>query len=215
MSELITYRGGSCGDFIRLLLSNANCVINDKGKITHKEFDDYTRTVRQLIELKDSIDSIIEKTIKLKNKARLRTDFLTSHDYHVFVERFGNSLEFFRFINELGIKRVLYISITTEKSNKLRTYNSLIKNQDKNLDECEEHFDKYNIYHLAEYQKEYKVFLDSKRENDIILELECIYDKEYLRNFLLEHYNWSDTNYDAVYDYYMSKQPNRRLTWEK
>ena len=207
MTELITYRGGSCGDFVRgLLVSNGK--IDNNGKYSNVTYHDYTRFAFDLIRGMDDIPSIINKIKKERNKyPNIPKEIITSHDYYVFMERYGNASEFFKYIEELDITRILYISVTTDKSLRLRTLNSLVKNHGKGYDDYIEHYDKYGIYQLEQYRNEAKIYLDSKRKSDIMLELECIYDKEYLRNFLLENYNWSDSNYDAIYDAYMSKQP--------
>lgn len=209
MTELITYRGGSCGDFIRTLLTNCEHRVDDNGKLYTDDMFDFTRPLRELIEIGDNINSIISKGKRFKERHRLhkRTDYITSHDFTVFVTRFGDGKEFFRYVDELEIKRVLFVSITTIRSLRIRTINSMIKNHNKTYEQSIELFDKYYVTQLQEYQNDAKIYLDFKRNSDIILELECIYDKEYLRNFLLENYNWSDSNYDAIYDAYMSKQP--------
>ena len=209
MTELITYRGGSCGDFVRTLLANCEHTINDNGKLYTDDMFDFTRPLRELIEIGDNINSIISKGKRFKERHRShkRTDYITSHDFTVFVTRFGDGEEFFRYVDELEIKRVLFVSITTIRSLRIRTINSMIKNHNKTYEQSIELFDKYYVTQLQEYQNDAKIYLDFKRNSDIILELECIYDKEYLRNFLLENYNWSDSNYDAIYDAYMSKQP--------
>ena len=207
MTELITYRGGSCGDFVRgLLVSNGTT--SDNGKHTSSQMHDFTRFAFDMIRGGDDISTVITKIKAERDHAPfMRKDYITSHDYYVFFERYNNADEFFKYIEELDITRILYISVTTDKSLRLRTLNALVKNHSKGYDDYIEHYDKYGIYQLEQYRNEAKIYLDSKRKSDIILELECIYDKEYLRNFLLEHYNWSDSNYDAIYDAYMIKQP--------
>ena len=211
MTELITYRGGSCGDFVRTIISNCEYEIDANGKVKSIGIFDFTRIkyLRERIEFGEDVYDIAHKLKRYINRhmSNKRMDYITSHDFPTFIDRFNSGKEFFEYVNILDIKRVLYITITTDKSLRLRTLNSLVKNNGKGYDDYIEHYDKYGIHQLEKYKKDKNFFLDSKRENDIILELECIYDKEYLRNFLLEHYNWSDTNYDAIYDDYMSKQP--------
>ena len=211
MTELITYRGGSCGDFVRTIISNCEYNIDANGKVKSFGIFDFTRItdLRERIELGEDIYVIAHKLKHYKTRHLLnkRIDYITSHDFPTFIDRFNSGKEFFDYVGILDIKRVLYISITTEKSIRYRILNSLIKNQQKNYSDYLNDYDKYGIEHLKKYQNEAKIYLDSKRKSDIMLELECIYDKEYLRNFLLENYNWSDSNYDAIYDAYMSKQP--------
>ena len=209
MTELITYRGGSCGDFVRTLLADCEYTLDNNGKIYNDTMFDFTRPLRELIESGDDINSIIDKGKRYKEQHRLnkRIDYITSHDFIVFINRSNGSEEFFKYVDALSIERVLLISITTLNSLRIRTINSMTKNQNKTYEQSIELFDKYHVTQLEEYRNDKKIYLDSKRNSDIILELECIYDKEYLRNFLLENYNWSDSNYDAIYDAYMSKQP--------
>ena len=180
----------------------------ENGKYVNQYSNNFTRFAFDKIRNGEDIRKITNQIReKRKNSKENNNSIITSHDYYVFFERFGNANEFFKYVNRLSINRVLYISITTKKSLKLKTVNSYTKNLNQTIEHAYSHLDKYGIAQLKQYTNEAKIYLDSKRDCDIILELECIYDKEYLRNFLLEHYNWSDTNYDAVYDYYMSKQP--------
>lgn len=208
MNEMITYRGGCCGDFIRLLVSDCDYSINDVGKVIDSDIHDYTRFAFDMIRKGENLSIIIDKVKKEKIRyPNMRTDVLSSHDYYVFFERYKNADNFFKYVKEIGIDRVMHISITTEKSLRIRTLNSLIKNHSLDYKDYIDHYDKYGIYELEVYKNEAKIYLDSKRDYDIMLELECIYDKEYLRNFLLENYNgWSDNNFDTIYDNYMSKQ---------
>jgi hypothetical protein len=146
--------------------------------------------------------------LKRKNSNK-RTDYITSHDYYAFHDRYNSAVEFFSFVSSLEIGRVLYICTTSEKSIKIKSINSCMKNQRVDFRSAIDFFDKYGIHQLEHHRIEAKNYLDSKRDCDIMIELECIYDKEYLRNFLLENYDeWSDTNFDTIYDNYMSKQPN-------
>ena len=209
MTELITYRGGSCGDFLRVLISNCNYEINDVGKIINCDVFDYTRPIFELIS-SDELNSLVTKCNKLKSKnSNKRIDYITSHDYYAFHDRYDSAVEFFSFVSSLEIDRVLYICTTSEKSAKIKSINSLMKNQRVDFRSAIDFFDKYGIHQLEHHRIEAKNYLDSKRDCDIMIELECIYDKEYLRNFLLENYDeWSDTNFDTIYDNYMSKQPN-------
>ena len=208
MTELITYRGGSCGDFLKVLLSNCEYELDITGKVHTPDTFDYTRATRELVELGEDIDTIAKKCIRYKERHNnnKNLDYITSHDFPVFVERFNSGEEFFDYVDKISIDRVLFISITTEKSLKLRTLNSLIKSHNKTYDDYIEHYNRYSEKQLELYKKDVEIFNNSKRDCDIILELECIYDKEYLRKFLLDNYSWTDDKYDTVYDYYMSKQ---------
>lgn len=208
MTELITYRGGSCGDFLKVLLSNCDFELDETGKVHTPNTFDYTRATRELVELGEDIDTIVKKCIRYKERHsnNKNLDYITSHDFPVFVERYNSGIEFFDYVEKLSINRVLFISITTEKSLKFRTLNSLIKSHNKTYDDYIKHYNRYGKTQLELYKKDVEIFNNYKRECDITLELEHIYDKEYLRNFLMENYSWSDDNYDTVYDYYMSKQ---------
>ena len=157
----------------------------------------------------EDIDLVISKIKrKIKNTKLDMCPYITGHDFWVFVSRYGGGTEFFDYVDKLDISRVLYLSTTTEKSLRIATLNTMIKNQNKGYDNYIEFIDRYGESKLEQYKNEAKIYLDSKRDCDIILEVECIYDKEYLRNFLKNNYvSWSDTNYDVLYDYYMSKQP--------
>lgn len=209
MTEMITYRGGCCGDFLRLLISNCYYEIDVTGKVINSDVHDFTRGVIPKIQNGDDFKEIVKDVLYYKSIPNRRIDYVSSHDLYLFYERYGNLDLFFKYIDIIDIKRLLYISISTENSIKYRTLNSMIKNHGKTTNDFKVFFDKYSLYQLEDYRNEKKLYLDSKRDCDIIIELECIYDKEYLRNFLKNNYDgWSDTNFDAVYDEYMSKQPS-------
>lgn len=209
MTELITYHAGACGDFIRYLLVKEGSRVLENGRVENDKCFDFTRKAFDSIKANEDIDLVISKIKrKIKNTKLDMCPYITGHDFWVFVSRYGGGTEFFDYVDKLDISRVLYLSTTTEKSLRIATLNTMIKNQNKGYDNYIEFIDQYGESKLEQYKNEAKIYLDSKRDCDIMLEVECIYDKEYLRNFLKNNYvSWSDTNYDVLYDYYMSKQP--------
>lgn len=218
MTELITYKGGGCGDFLRYLIHqkpldlDKNDII-ELGKVCTETDLDFTRPVFDLI-YSETVETLYDKALRYKNKMLRRQPYrdckiLTSHDLWAFYQRYRDLSEFFRFIEMLEIDRILYVCITTKKSSRIRHANSLYKLHGHTIETAKPLLDRYSSSALkVEYIPEYNSYLDLKRDCDIMIELECIYDKEYLRNFLKNNYDgWSDTNFDAVYDYYMALQP--------
>lgn len=62
-------------------------------------------------------------------------------------------------------------------------------------------------FSLYQHKEIHKSLLDNVNSHDIILPLEKIFDKEFMRNFFLININnWKDLYFDLIYDNYMKLQ---------
>jgi len=237
--QSISYHGGCCGDFVRLLLVTGDKNVDDvkvaeTGEVSlhvtstdywHEDFcrideagavrslkalnhiaDFYKRfyvdNIDSMKTVEDYIETIDMKYLYIGNHIKsitkrwsLNYSIHTIHDYTVFLEKFNGLKEFYTYMDYLTVKRTLFIVPTTSNSVSIMNNNKYHKN------------DSTTPFTVIQMNKEYDILQKEKRNNDIILELEDVYDKEKLRKFLTDNYVWEDKNFDIIYDEYMNKQP--------
>lgn len=172
----------------------------NKNKILWKTFLD-TKKI-------SSVDKYIHDTLGAINSDSFIRDVLTTkwpfeqsiiacHEHISFIDIFNGLDEYFKWTDALKSERTVFVTVTTENS-----LEKLKKNdRNKNFNRAA----KYWV--LSDFYKYDQVIRDNKRDQDIVLELEDIYDKEKLKNFISDTYgNKNDLIYDKVYDFYMKNQ---------
>jgi len=127
----------------------------------------------------------------------LNQSIIACHEHITFIDIFGGLDEYFKWADALKSERTVFITVTTENSLEKLKRND--RNKNFNLGA------KY--WTLSDFYKYDQLIRDSKRAQDIVLELEDIYNKEKLKNFISDTYgNKNDLIYDKVYDFYMKNQ---------
>lgn len=134
---------------------------------------------------------------KLPNHWPFEQSIIACHEHITFIDIFNGLDEYFKWTDALKSERTVFVTATTENS-----LEKLKKNdRNKNFHPSAEYFGTSDFY------KYDQVIKDNKRDQDIILELEDIYNKEKLKNFISDTYgNKNDLIYDKVYDFYMKNQ---------
>ena len=155
-----------------------------------------------------SVDKYIHDTLEAINSDSFIRDELPNwwpfeqsviacHEHITFIDIFGGLDEYFKWVDALKSERTVFITVTTENSLEKLKRNDRNKNFNRGA--------KYWV--LSDFYKYDQLIRDSKRDQDIVLELEDIYNKEKLKNFISDTYgNKNDLIYDKVYDFYMKNQ---------
>ena len=155
-----------------------------------------------------SVDKYIHDTLEAINSDSFIRDELPNwwpfeqsviacHEHITFIDIFGGLDEYFKWADALKSERTVFITVTTENSLEKLKRNDRNKNFNRGA--------KYWV--LSDFYKYDQLIRDSKRDQDIVLELEDIYNKEKLKNFISDTYgNKNDLIYDKVYDFYMKNQ---------
>ena len=239
----ITYHGGACGDFVRLLLTVGDpnvdlvritddnkfsiyvntkdiwfedfCHIDDVGAIRPikmcNHIADFSRTfcneIRKPGSIKQYINMIDVHSYKLNmvpsDRWSLQSSITTFHDGFYIIDKFGGLKEYQALSKYYKINETLFICINTQKSLDILNSNKLRKN-------------KSDVpFNLSKHVNESHIISKEKRKEDKVLELEYIYDKEKLRKFLTDNYEWEDKNFDRVYDCYMKEQKTVDINTER
>lgn len=227
----IAYHGGACGDFVRLLLITGDknvdsflisndgyisiCLTNNtwlynvcmleksSGAIRPKQnLNHITDINRNLFTHKfnqHNFDDIqtISKLIQNENETtwHLHNSLVVGHEYQAVIDA-KKSLEFYyEYIALFDVQRVLYITLTNKTSVDMLNRNIVAKN---NIP---------SAFTLERTMFEQTIIERDMKSDDFMLELSDIYEKATLREFLLNNFVWDDSNFDEVYDLYMSYQP--------
>lgn len=155
-----------------------------------------------------SVDKYIHKTFnainsdpfvrnKLPRAWPFEQSIIACHEHISFIDIFNGLDEYFKWTDALKSERTVFVTVTTENS-----LEKLKKNdRNKNFNLGAEYFG------ISDFYKYDQLIRDNKRDQDIVLELEDIYNKEKLKNFISDTYgNKNDLIYDKVYDFYMKNQ---------
>lgn len=110
---------------------------------------------------------------------------------------YNNDLKYaFKFMDKVVINRTLFITFDTKEE-----YDICKLYRNNKRPEAEDTFT------LRQHIEINQSLLAHKREDDIILNLKNIFNKEYLRNFFFINIDdWSDIYFDKIYDSYMNLQ---------
>lgn len=222
MNELfISYHPGAMGNFIKMLISSGLkdyklyknhllyknetvSIIMDNGEILPylnvSKFDKFLDTIFFNNFLNTWIDNpseIFDTVCRLYNKQdNTDIEYIIGGHLHTTMHT-RNSLEYaFKFMEQVGINRTLFITFDSEKE-----YDICKSYRYKKRPGVEDTFT------LQQHVEIHESLLKNKRNCDMILQLKNIFNKEYLRNFLLINIdNWSDTYFNIIYDSYMNLQ---------
>ena len=219
MNTVVSYRWGTCGDFIRLLLLSGhpeikNVTVNDPD-IALTNIDDLTFTAHLFRQGKVHISKYINRTDNFSQDVNFDLDTINirpvifSGHYHIWILNqkqydWPSTKRYFdNWLKDKKIDLIVFIKCSTEKSYRI----SLINDWHKNLGK-EKLEDKLKR-ELETTRKHSKDEIEFYNNYDaLVLELEDIYNKEYLMNELKKVKWWNSKYFDSIYDVYMSHQPN-------
>lgn len=100
--------------------------------------------------------------------------------------------------------KIIYISITTMEEANQRWINNSHKNNPDDKRRLPD--EKRASIHLGEHQEIHDIILRDKVKSDVIFPFRYLYNKEYLRNWLEQEFDWNDRCYDKLYDAWYNKQ---------
>ena len=217
----ISYHPGAMGNFVKMLISSGlegyelsknhllykNQTIlklDDSGEVipirntsTFDVFLDNIFVKNFLTIWGDDPEEIFDTVCRLYIK-QPKTNCLPFQGGHMHTSMHcNNDLKYvFKFMDKVGINRTLFITFVTKEE-----YDICKLYRYKKRPEAE---DTFTLHQHIEINQSLLVY---KREDDIILNLKNIFDKEYLRNFFFINIdNWSDIYFDKIYDAYMNLQ---------
>lgn len=120
---------------------------------------------------------------------------ITGHEHFGLINMCGSMDDYYVWADAMGSEKTTFITITTDKSLKLIKRNARIKNYNRTTSHWKlEDFEIYNA--------------PVKRPQDIRLELEDIYNRDKLKDYIHTHYHseFNEDNFNKVYDFYMNGQ---------
>ena len=146
-----------------------------------------------------------------------KTSISVGHEYVNFLNTFGTLKEFYTHIEDFRkVDTVIYITVNDKKDADQRWFNNARKNL---LQEPGVSSKKGAVYpntnypnkdieeaHLAEHLELAKTVSQHKRPQDLILPFRYIYNKEYLRKWISNEFDWKDWLFDDMYDAWYNKQ---------
>ena len=140
-----------------------------------------------------------------KNGWTSNTSISVGHDHINFIHTFGDMIEWHHHIVERRkVQRIIYLTINTLEEANQRWVNNSHKN---NPNDGRRLPDKERaLHHLGEHQEIHNMLLKEKRTCDTVFPFKYLYNKEYLRQWLIGEFDWNDRYYDKLYDAWYIKQ---------
>lgn len=219
----ISYHPGAMGNFIKMIISsgldgyslernhlmfNGETVslIHDTGEIIpfngKSKFDLFLDNIF-IDNLSDTWyndpSKILQTLCRLYNKQNIHEDgddYITGGHLHTTLHTNNKLDNAFYFMEKVSILNRLFITFDTKEE-----YDICKAYRNKKRPEA---IEKFSLY---QHKEIHKSLLDNVEDHDIVLPLEKIFDKEFMRNFLLININdWKDLYFDLIYDNYMKLQ---------
>tara|TARA_B100001057_G_scaffold39408_1_gene35465 strand:- start:595 stop:1374 length:780 start_codon:yes stop_codon:yes gene_type:complete len=151
------------------------------------------------------IDFAVETGHGVPNGWNSETSVSVGHDHINFVHTFGSFKEWHEHIfDRRKTNKIIYITINTLAEANQRWVNNSHKNDPNDRRRLPDK--ERGLHHLGEHQEIHNIILKEKRTNDIIFPFKYLYNKEYLREWLRNEFDWNDRCYDALYDAWYIKQ---------
>lgn len=225
MSELfISYHPGAMGNFVKMIISSGLngyslarnhllfdgetvSLIDDSGEIIpfkgKSKFDLFLDNIffdKFSAKWYKDPTEVLPTLCRLYNKQHtLDNEFITGGHLHTSMHTNNRLDNAFHFMEKVSILNRIFITFDTKEE-----YDICKAYRNKKRPESVE---KFTLYQHTEIHKS---LLDNAKCHDIILPLEKIFDKEFMRNFLLINIsNWKDLYFDLIYDNYMKLQVYR------
>ena len=140
-----------------------------------------------------------------KNGWKSNTSVSVGHDHINFIHTFGNMNEWHHhIIDRRKTQRIIYLTINTLEEANQRWVNNSHKNNPTDRRRLPDN--ERALHHLGEHQEIHNMVLKEKRTCDTMFPFKYIYNKEYLRQWLIREFDWNDRCYDKLYDAWYEKQ---------
>lgn len=127
--------------------------------------------------------------------------YTCGHDAHTFIDAYGSLKEFNDYVTVLGYDKVYYITTDNKDITSLILHLSQTKNNGEPVGDNADTF-------YAQMMWYHNIYVEQKREQDVILHMDIVEDRDQLRKFMFDNLpDWDDRNYDIIWDEYERYEP--------